>query len=109
MRFTVDAQLPLTLARWLRGRDIDAVHVLDIERALSSDTDIWDYALKEDRIVISKDEDFFILAKRPKDKGKLLWIRLGNCRTADLLSVLNKRWNEIYIAFENNQKIVEIR
>ena len=35
-------------------------------------------AIAENRIEISKDEDFFILATRPGDFGRLLWLRVGN-------------------------------
>lgn len=50
--------------------------------------------------MVSKDEDFFIWAMRPGDDGRLLWLRMGNCRTADLLSLPNRRWSEIVQAFE---------
>ncbi|WPJ96546.1 hypothetical protein SH580_02365 [Coraliomargarita algicola] len=59
--------------------------------------------------MISKDEDFFILAMRPKDTGRLLWLRLGNCRTRDLLTMLNQRWSDIENAFSQEQRVVEVR
>ncbi len=74
MKFIVDTQLPVTLARWLRGRSIDAIHVLEHDLGQADDREIWQFAIAEERIVISKDEDFFILANRPSEKGKLLWI-----------------------------------
>lgn len=30
--------------------------------------------------MISKDEDLLFLANRPGDKGRLVWVRLGDCR-----------------------------
>jgi predicted nuclease of predicted toxin-antitoxin system len=33
--------------------------------------------LAENRIMVSKDGDFFILAMRLDDSGKLLWLRVG--------------------------------
>jgi len=109
MKFLVDVQLPGTLARWLRGRDYDAVHVLERDLGQADDRAIWKIATDEGRIMISKDEDFFILAMRPKDSGRLLWLRLGNCRTTDLLSLLNRQWSAIEAAFESGQQIVELR
>jgi len=109
MKFLVDAQLPLTLAKWLRGRDCDALHVLECDRAQTKDRDLWTFAEQEERIVISKDEDFLILACRPGDTGRLLWIRLGNCRTSTLLTVLNRQWETIARAFQEGQQIVEVR
>lgn len=109
MKFLVDAQLPITLASWLRGRGCDAVHLLEIGGGQLEDRAIWEMACTEKRIVISKDEDFFILATRPNDAGRLLWLRMGNCRTIDLLSSLNLNWPTIEQAYTNQQRIVEMR
>lgn len=109
MKFLVDVQLPGTLARWLRGQDCDAVHVLDRDLGQADDRTLWEIAAEESRIMISKDEDFFILAMQPNDSGRLLWLRMGNCRTTDLLTTLNQRWKQIEEAFADGQKIVEVR
>ncbi|MGJ8633505.1 MAG: DUF5615 family PIN-like protein [Luteolibacter sp.] len=68
MKFLVDTQLPGTVARWLRGRGYDAVHVLERGMGQSGDVEIWELCKKEERILISKDEDFFIFATRPLDE-----------------------------------------
>jgi predicted nuclease of predicted toxin-antitoxin system len=109
MKFLVDVQLPGTLARWLQGRNCEAVHALDRDLGQVDDRALWKIANDEGRIMISKDEDFFILAMRPKDNGRLLWLRIGNCRTMDLLTLLNRRWSAIEEAFAEGQKIVEVR
>lgn len=109
MKFLVDVQLPGTLARWLRGRDCDAVHALERNLGQVDDRTLWNLAFEEERIMISKDEDFFILAMRPKDSGRLLWLRVGNCRTTDLLTLLNQRWSAIEASFSAGQRIVEVR
>lgn len=109
MKFLVDAQLPKTLARWLRGREYDAEHVLEREMGQTDDLSIWNTSVKEGRILISKDEDFFIFATRPADEGNLLWLRMGNRRTQDLLTKLNLNWVLIEAAFAGGQRIVEVR
>lgn len=75
----------------------------------ADDVAIWKFCVKRGRILITKDEDFFILATRPGDLGQLLWLRVSNCRTRDLLSMLNQRWSEIESAFSEGQRIVEVR
>ena len=108
MKFLVDVQLPGTLARWLRDRNHDTVHVLERNLGQADDHTLWKIAKEESRIMVSKDEDFFILATRPSDTGRLLWLRVGNCRTNQLLTLINKRWNKIVQAFEEGQRIVEV-
>ena len=109
MKFLVDNQLPAAVARWMQSRGLDAVHVLDLGLGQADDRAIWEIALNEGRIVVSKDEDFFILAGRPGDAGRLLWLRLGNCRKAALLSTLETTWPSIESAFLSGQRLVEVR
>ncbi|NBB78262.1 MAG: hypothetical protein GVY36_02280 [Verrucomicrobia bacterium] len=109
MNFLIDVQLPGTLVRWLNERGHDALHALDLGLGQADDRKIWEIAAREKQIVISKDEDFFILATRPEDMGSLLWLRFGNCRTRDLLATLNKNWDAIESAFFEGQRIVEVR
>jgi predicted nuclease of predicted toxin-antitoxin system len=97
------------LVVWLRKRGYDALHVLECHHGQADDRAIWELALNEERIVISKDEDFFILSTRPADSGRLLWLRIGNCRTQALLGSLESAWVDIAQAFSSGQRIVELR
>jgi len=106
MKFIVDNQLPAALARWLSARGEDAVHVLELALDATPDSDIWSRASAERRIVISKDEDFFHLANRADDTGRLLWVRMGNCRTAALLARFETAWPGIEESFANGHRIV---
>ena len=109
MKFLVDNQLPAAVARWMSAQGFDAVHVLDRGQGQKDDQCLWHEAMQEGRIVVSKDEDFFNLATRPHDQGKLLWLRLGNCRKKHLLEALGRAWPSIEKAFESGQRIVELR
>lgn len=109
MKFLIDNQLPAALAGWLLTKGADAVHVVELELDTATDRRVWDRAATESRIVISKDEDFFHLANRPDDHGRLLWIRIGNCRRTALFALLDTRWSAIEEAFASGQRIVELR
>jgi len=65
--------------------------------------------LTRKKVVHFNPQNDIILAMRLKDEGRLLWLRIGNCRTTDLLSLLNRRWPEISQAFEDGRQIVEVR
>ena len=109
MKFVVDAQLPQALAQWLRDRGYDTVQVLDRGQGQTDDRDLWREAVAEGRIMVSKDEDFFLLASRPSDQLSLLWLRVGNCRTQHLLAAFGNSWPAIESAFQSGQRIVEAR
>jgi predicted nuclease of predicted toxin-antitoxin system len=109
VKFLIDNQLPVSVAHWLAGKGHDAIHVLDLGLGQSDDRAIWSLAASQSRIVASKDEDFFTLATRPNDGGRLLWIRIGNCRNQALLQTLETSWPAIETAFISGQQIVELR
>lgn len=108
MRFLVDNQLPRSLVEFLLRRGHDALHVASVGLQDAPDAPVWEWALREDRVVVSKDEDFFFLANRPNDRGRLLWIRLGNCRKTALLGVVDRALDAVLDAFAGGQRIVEL-
>jgi predicted nuclease of predicted toxin-antitoxin system len=88
MKFIVDAQLPRRLARELAASGHDAVHTLDFPAGnRTPDGDITTMAVREGRVVVTKDNDFvtsFLLKGMPP---KLLLISTGNISN-DALSKL---------------------
>lgn len=109
MKFLIDNQLPKVLAEYLRALGHDSQHVLDVGLADASDTSICRYAESEDRILISKDEDFLYLSNQPRSRIRLIWVRLGNCRTTALLAAFDRFWPTIESCFAAGDKVVEIR
>jgi len=108
VRFLVDNQLPVHLARSLAARGHDAVHVVAVGLDSADDQTVRKRAEMERRIVVSKDEDFFFLANRPGDAGRLLWIRIGNCRKTASMAALDHSLDAVVAAFESGQRIVEL-
>ena len=109
MRFLVDNQLPTALARWISSTGAYADHVLDLGLEKKSDAELWSFCGSDGRIIVSKDADLILLANRPGDRGRFLWVRIGNCRTATLLARFTAAWPTIEAAFSAGQQIVELR
>ncbi len=110
MKFVIDAQLPQLLATWLNDHGLDAIHTLELPEAnRSDDSEIMVVADREDRIVVSKDSDFFddhILRGKPK---KLLIVKTGNIKNRDLIRLFEKNVDRIgklfkrYVLIEMNR------
>jgi len=109
MKLIVDNQLPVQLAVHLRTFGHDCSHVLDMGLDEASDSEIWERAGGDGAVLVSKDEDFIFLANRPGDKGRLIWVRLGNCRNAVLLAAFDRIHDELVKAIDGGQRIVEVR
>ena len=96
MKLLVDAHLPRALCAILIERGHDAIHTSDLPTGNTTpDEQLNDVSVAEDRIVISKDTDFFyshVLRGRPR---KLLLLRTGNMGTAQLCELLAGYWPQI--------------
>jgi predicted nuclease of predicted toxin-antitoxin system len=91
VRFLIDENLPYYYSLW---NSKEFVHVLDLEN-IKTDNDIWDYAKKNNLIIVTKDSDFSnkILYKSPPPK--VIHIRFGNLRIQEFYKVLVKMWTDI--------------
>ena len=89
MKFLVDNALSPKFATGLSSKGFDAIHVRDIGLATASDIEIFSYAEKDDRIIISQDTDFgAILASRNASKPSFILFRMQDKRTTVILNVL---------------------
>jgi predicted nuclease of predicted toxin-antitoxin system len=109
VNFLVDNQLPAALSRFLTSCGHASQHVLDVSLNEAADRPVWDYALKHGLVVVSKDEDFFHLAQRTGERGRLLWVRLGNCRNEVLLAAFQHALPQVEKEFNAGQRVVELR
>lgn len=109
MNFLVDHQLPPALARFLESQGHSAKHVRELGFKEAQDMVIWRHAVANDMTVISKDEDSYFTAASPGANGRLVWVRVGNCRKQSLLETFRIRLPQIQEAFAAGARIVEIR
>lgn len=109
MKFLVDQQLPPALTGWLLARGHEAEHVRNIGLRDADDPDIWRRALDMGAIIISKDEDFAARRSHSADGPQIIWLRIGNSTTPQLLVWLSKSWSAIESALKNGRAVVEVR
>jgi predicted nuclease of predicted toxin-antitoxin system len=103
LRFIVDTQLPPSLAEFFRRRSFDATHVVDyVPGALTSDDEIISIAIKEKRIVVSKDIDFFDYFLLKNYPPAILLLQLGNIKIRDLFIFMGNHLDIICDLFAEN-------
>ena len=108
MRFLVDAQLPPALAHWLSARGHEAVHVAEMGMQAASDRLIWDCALAEDWVIITKDEDFAQRKLLARIGPTVVWIRWPNTRRQQLLVQFETALPMIVAALVRGETLIEI-
>lgn len=64
---------------------------------------MWDYAAAGGYVLVTKDEDFHHLSVVRGPPPKVVWIRLGNCATADVARLLRLRHEDLtrFVAHED--------
>lgn len=76
MRFLIDNALSPIVAERLHDLGHDAIHVRDVGMRAADDDLIFDFAAREERIIVSADTDFgFLLAARRTNKPSVLLFR----------------------------------
>ena len=108
MRFVVDAQLPPALARWLAVKGHQAEHVADRQMQAASDALIWDYALRQAAVIVTKDEDFAQRKVLTNGGPAVVWIRLPNTRRRDLLAWFETILPDVLSALERGETLIEV-
>ncbi len=101
MKFLVDAQLPLQLARWMREQGQHAVHTKDLpEGNRTKDHEINRISLREERTVVTKDTDFVDTLLLQLTPHRLLLISTGNISNAELLKLVEDNHDSIVSALQ---------
>ena len=104
MKFLVDAQLPLRLARWLREKDTTSyTGTRDLpDGNRTADRAISEISLREQRTVVTKDGDFVDALLLQQTPYRLLLISTGNTSNAELLEPFGDHLEMIVSALETS-------
>jgi predicted nuclease of predicted toxin-antitoxin system len=106
MKFVVDAHLPPGLCALLKEAGHDAIHTRHLPaRNRTSDDILNELSIMEQRVMITKDSDFYhshLLYGKP---WKLLLVRTGNIRPCDLKAIFQSHLPAIIAALEKNSLV----
>ena len=96
MKFLVDAQLPVRLSHLLKliGQDTTHTKELTLKNA-TSDTEINTISIREQRIVITKDSDFWDSFYISQEPYKLLLVTTGNISNKELELLFVKNLDQL--------------
>lgn len=88
MKLLLDENLSPRLVESLSDLYPGLEHVHNVELGGADDSAVWAYAREHGFAIVSKDSDFAERSVLEKEAAKVVWIRLGNCSTADLEGLL---------------------
>lgn len=91
LKFLVDVNLPKMFSFFNQE---NFSHVVDIDPQMS-DQHIWDYALKNNSIILTKDADFYHRFLTSPKCPKVVFFQLGNTTISDLYNFFDQNWEQI--------------
>jgi predicted nuclease of predicted toxin-antitoxin system len=95
MKLLIDENLSPKLAQFLADIFPNSIHVREVGLQAADDPLVWAYAKDNHFILLSKDADMhqrsFVFGHPPK----VIWVRLGNCSTADVERLLRLHVEEV--------------
>lgn len=95
MRLLLDQNISHRILKSIEVHYPESISVKGKGLMNASDRDIWEYAKKNDYIIVTYDSDFNDLNSLFGFPPKIIWIRTGNIKSQELVEILLAYYNEI--------------
>jgi len=100
-KYLVDANLPYYFGLW---NNSDYIHVRDLDDSWSDEI-IWQYAHKNNLIIITKDSDFSTKVLFKGIPPKVIHLKFGNMKMKDFHAFITEIWMDAELAISDNSLI----
>ncbi len=101
MKLLLDQNLSPRLVGELDRSYPGSRHVRDVGLARADDGVIWQFAKAGGFVIVSKDADFHQLSFLHGHPPKVIWLRLGNRSTDEVLAVIERNLDNIAMFHAN--------
>lgn len=102
MKLLFDENLSPRLVHLLADLFPGSSHVRDTGLQAAGDSSVWDYARMNGLLLVSKDADMHDLSLLLGAPPKVIWVRLGNCSTAEVEDLLRREIDAIQAFHEDD-------
>lgn len=100
-KYLIDANLPYYFSLW---NNTDFLHVKDLDDSWSDDQ-IWEFAKREQMIIITKDADFSLKVLYKGTPPKVIHFKTGNMKIKDFHIIVSKVWELVDNSINENSLI----
>ena len=95
MKLLLDANLSYRIKKDLSIKYSQCEHVDNVLKVPSKDFEIWDFALSNDYIIVSNDEDFITFSKQFGFPPKCIILKTGNQSNEYIKNLLIAQYDKI--------------
>lgn len=90
----------------MREKGFDAIHTLELpNRNATKDSEIRLLSIQDERIVISKDVDFYDSYTTKQEPYKLVYLTIGNLSNKELLKIFDKNLSHLIAVLEHSSVV----
>ncbi len=107
MKLLFDQNISFRVANKLKPIFPECGQVRELNLEDKSDREIWDFAKNEDYTIVTFDADFYDLVTLYGHPPKIVWLRVGNTMSDNLITILQNR-AELIKAFIMDQNYADI-
>ena len=107
MKFLVDTQLPPKLSKYFLAQNYDSKHTTDLlEGHLLKDSEIIEIAIAEERVVVTKDQDFFDNYLLKGAPPVVLLLEFGNIGNQELIDFFTANQSTLLNLLEGGSEMI---
>jgi len=88
MKLLFDQNISFRLLKQIADDYPEAIQVKEVGLENSSDSEIWEFARKNNFNIVTFDSDFYDLSVIKGIPPKIIWLRIGNTSTVNIAKVL---------------------
>ena len=107
MKFLFDQNISFRVSNKFKDIFPESRQVRELSLEDKSDREIWEYAKREGFTIVTFDADFYDLVTLYGHPPKVVWLRMGNTKTDNLIAILLKH-SELLASFVLDQNYSKI-
>ncbi len=85
MKLLFDQNISFKVAKNSQHLFIDSKHISDVGLSFSLDIEIWEFARNNNYCIVTFDADFIDISALKGFPPKIIWLRIGNTSTNNLI------------------------
>jgi len=105
VKLLYEEHLPRSLVRTLGALYPGSAHVVLEGLEAADDIEIWEFAKRRGFVIVSKDADFDEHSAVRGHPPRVVWIRIGNCSTRQIVDLLRAE-HATLLAFEKDDSSI---
>ena len=95
MKLLLDQNVSYRLVKKIELIFPESQHVSKLGLLNKPDLDIWEFARREDYVIVTFDSDYYDLSLTKGQPPKLIWIRTGNTTRSNIDRLLTQKADQI--------------